>query len=67
MVEPHDVVKEAASPEVSKLNGSVIKMNHGCQTQFSPVIKTLEKVRRVCYYLYICYLLSHRQTNNILF
>ena len=34
------------------------------QTQFSPEKKTLEKEKWVCYYLYIRYVLSHRQTNK---
>ena len=38
--------------------------NHRDQTQFSPEKKTLEKGKWVCYYLYIRYLLSHRQTNK---
>ena len=38
--------------------------NHRDQTQFSPEKKTLEKGKWVCYYLYIRFLLSHRQTNK---
>ena len=33
--------------------------NHRDQTQFSPEKRTLEKGKWVCYYLHICYLLSH--------
>ena len=38
--------------------------NHRDQTQFSPEKKTLEKGKWVYYYLYIRYLLSHRQTKK---
>ena len=41
-----------------------MKKNHRDQTQFSPEKKTLEKIKWVCYYLHIRYLLSHRQTNK---
>ena len=59
-----EVVKEVVLPEVSKLNDTVMNKNHRDQTQFSPEKKTLEKGKWVCYYLYICYLLPPRQTDE---
>ena len=38
--------------------------NHRDQTQISPEKNILEKGKWVWYYLYIRYLLSHRQTNK---
>ena len=59
-----EFVKDVVLPEVSKLNDSVINKNHRDQTQFSPERKTLENGKLVCYYLYIRYLQSHRQTKK---
>ena len=63
-VEQIEVVTEVVLPEVSKLNDSVMNKDHRDQTQFSPEQKTLEKGKWVCYYLYICHLLSRRRTNK---